>query len=1198
MSTRSRSFPGASAAGSSNPKPNRRTGLQHCLLAAAIAATALVSAAAVQAGTAAPAVVGTAARVASQSGVAKSGVATSVAAKATADISVSIVGTGALYLSRDTAALNFWLVDAAAGTVQRKASLSFDPTIDQIIAIELGDAVTGVFFADNLRVAGDQFRLAFRGDIADGGIAMPLKAGALAPLAAITVPDEIVAVDPSQTDLLALIDTQHQIFARVHDVTQMQSDQIELFKLEAQNELVDFYETQIHEGPVGRAILDDAAAGIQAQHDAFLAQVNADLAELQGKAAQISQAGNEQIARYGGPVLQCINGQVAKISERMKSLDARLSTIVDETYSERTEAEIAATEAEFQRNETALLACIDTLGFENYAPTVNVNEEGAGYQPIATAAQALLDDIEPRVEAWRVALEAAGMDKGARIENTAIATNAAAFDSYFSEWASPTYTSEDPIGVPSLPGTRAKRLQDIRAATAALDGDAKAAAGVKGGEVLCDAETWNFEFNIGAASVVIGTPWDDNIVTGSNINLVFALRGDDCIETHAGYDLVLAGPGADTVYAGDDHDVVLGGRDNDEIHGGAGNSYTVTAGPVVLEFDLGNLLIGQAGDDRIFGGEVAADRGDDGNVDDHGYTDFVFGDALLFGHPAGNDVIDGEMGIDFLFGQQGNDQIMNIVPGVFGVDGLDVPFGTFFFGGIGNDTLIGSNTTVAGVFPLLGDFMFGNDGNDIISANAGMDFVFGANGDDRIDAGRDMDFAFGSDGNDSVVGNDGMDLVTGNLGNDVVRGSAGLIDLVFGGEGNDSLFGDDGMDLVFGRDGVDTISGGNGIDLIFGAADADLIDGNAGIDLVFGGPAEDTINGGDDIDLLFGGSESDTIRGGNGTDVIFGNDNSQKKDEFLYGEAGIDLMFGNSGNDVMEGGADLDLMFGNRGDDKMSGNDGTDLVFGNTGMDLINGNAGLDILFGGSEWDVINGGADTDIVFGGDGCDAIDGGDGADILFGGDYMDLIVGGNSLDIVFGGAGKDHVQGGNDADFLFGGDDDDYLAGDGSLDVTFGGSGNDHMLGGSGLDLMFGGNGNDYARGDDDADFIFGGDNNDIIDGAGGSDFMLAGSGDDKVNSGTGTDFSFGNGGADRLRAVEDRNFAFGGSGNDVVDGYSTSSDPWDLLSGGADNDSITGNQSSTRDLRLGGSGSDTKVWNTTYVSASEFSASWSGSATCQ
>lgn len=1184
-----RSFPGAVGAGSVSSPCAYRVRLRRCLLSAAVAAAAFVSATSAQAGLApGPGV------------LAAPHAAVAPVSKAVADISVAINGAGALYVSRDPAALNFWLVDAAAGTVQRKASLNFDPTVDQIIAIELGDAVTGVFFADDIRGTGDQYRLAFRGEIAEGGIAMPLKSGALAPLAAITLPDEVVAVTPSQTDLLALIHAQDAIFTRVHDVVQMQADQVELFRLQAQNELVDFYETQVHEGPVGQALLDEAAAGIQAQHDAFLAQVSADLAELQSKAAQITQAGTEQIARYEGPVLQCINGQVAKISERMKSLDARLSVITDEAYSERTEAEIAAAEAEFQRNEANLLACIDTQGFENYAPTVGVDENGAGYQPIASAAQALLDDIEPRVEAWRLALESAGMAKAARIENTTLATDAAAFQTYFAEWASPVFTSEDPTGVPSLPGTRAKRRQELADARAAAGGDVKSGnEGLKGGEVLCDAETWNFEFNIGAASVVFGTPWDDNIVSGGNVNLIFALGGDDCVESHAGHDLVIGGGGDDIVYAGDGHDFVLGWSGNDEIHGGAGDSYTVTAGPVVLEFDLGNLLIGQAGDDRIFGGEVSADRGDDGNVDEHGYTDIILGDSLLFGNPPGNDVIDGEMGIDFLFGQQGNDQIANVEPGVFRIEGIDVPFGTFFFGGIGNDIIVGSNTTVAGVFPLLGDFIFGNEGNDIVAANAGMDFVFGADGDDRIDAGRDMDFAFGSGGNDSVVGNDGMDLVTGNVGDDIVRGGAGLIDLVFGGEGNDTLYGDDGMDLVFGRDGNDRIFGGNGIDLIFGAGQADTIEGNDGVDLVFGGPAEDTINGGDGIDLLFGNAESDTVRGGAATDVIFGNDNSEKKDEFLYGESGIDLVFGNSGNDVIEGGADLDLLFGNRGDDRISGNDGTDLVFGNDGLDLINGDSGLDVLFGGPGWDVIKGGADTDLVFGGDGCDTIDGGDGADLLFGNDSMDLIAGGNGLDLAFGGPGLDYVQGGADTDLLFGGDDGDYLAGDGGLDIAFGGAGKDHLLGGAGMDIVFGGGDDDYARGDADMDLLFGGDNNDTLDGADGTDFLFGGSGDDRLTGGTGDDFSFGNAGADRLRAVEGRNLAFGNGGNDWLDGYSSSTpDGIDILFGNGDDDHITGNQSNTRDLRLGGSGSDTKIWNSTYVSTSEFTVSWSGSATCQ
>ncbi|WP_313920464.1 calcium-binding protein [Tahibacter sp.] len=1191
-------FPSAAGARLPIPNPRRRTGgLQRCLLAAAVAAVALVSGAATAAETAPRSVVAAVAGANAQAATAKA----PAARKATADVSIVVNGTGALYVSRDAGALHFWIVDATAGTVQRKASATIDASIDQIVAVEIGDAVTGVLYADNLRSPGDQYRLAFRGEIADGGIAIPLKAGALAPLAAITVPDEIVVVAPAQVELLALIDSQRALFQRVQDVTLLHSDQVERFRAEAEAELVDFYETQVHEGPIGQALLDEVAAGIQARHDAFLNQVNLDLIELQAQAAQIALTGTQQAARYEGPVLNCVNAQVAKISDRMKSLEARLVVRTDdETDNERNEAEIAAAEAEFQRFEAELLACTESSELENYAPVVGVDENGAGYQPIAAAAQALLDDIEPRVEAWRLALEAAGMDKAARIENSTLAADALALEDAFADWVSPAYTVDDPTvpSVPSVPGSKARRAQEIAAATEAVTEAEKAAGSLKGGEELCGDETWVVEFGLGAASVVIGTPWNDSIVTGNNLNIIAALGGDDCIESHDGHDLVIAGRGEDTVYAGDGHDFVFGGRDNDEIHGGAGRSYTVTAGPVVLEFDLGNLIVGQAGDDRIFGGEVAADRGEDGNVDENGYTDFIFGDLLLFGGAPGNDQIDGEMGIDFLFGQQGNDQLTNIDPGVFRIEGIDIPFGTFFFGGIGNDTIVGSNTTVIGVIPLLGDFIFGNDGNDIVAANAGVDFVFGSDGDDRIDGGTGMDFAFGSGGNDTVLGNDGTDLVTGNDGNDTVRGGAGLIDLVFGGDGNDTLYGDDGMDLVFGRDGVDRIFGGNGIDLIFGANDADIIDGNDGIDLVFGGRGEDQINGGDGIDLLFGNSESDTVRGGASTDIIFGNDNSEKKDEFLYGESGIDIVFGNSGNDVIEGGADLDLLFGNRGDDRINGNDGIDLIFGNDGRDFLYGDSGLDVLFGGTGIDTLEGGADIDLLFGGDDCDYLRGQDGIDLLFGGAGGDFIEGGNGLDLAFGGAGVDNIKGSADTDLLFGGDDADYLSGESGLDLAFGGNGDDHLLGGTGLDLLFGGDGNDFARGDSEMDLIFGGANDDTIDGSGDTDLLFGGKGNDRINSGSGNDLSFGNDGNDRLRAVEGRNLAFGNGGDDTVDGYySSGSDNADLLFGNGGSDSITGNQSNSKDWRFGGSGSDNTSWNTTFVSASEFNVSWSGPAVC-
>lgn len=1115
----------------------------------------------------------------------------SAKAAPTPAVHVTISGNGAVYLLRDGATLQFWLVDETTGTVQRKAGAAFDPSVDDIVAVELGDAVTGLFYADNLREAGDQFRLSLRSDSAQGRIALPLPKASFDALAAVSVPDEIVAVAPDQADLLALIDRQHAIYARVDSVVQTHADQVELFRIEAEHELVDFYEFQVQQVANGQALLDAAQAATQDLHDRFIARVTADLAVLQNTAAEIVDKGTKEVARYEGPVIQCVNAEAAKLNDQLKRLQASLAAAPeDESYSAAYESLIATAEQDIERSEARLMACADPGALENYSPGVAVDAEGGDYQSIMGAAQALIDALEPRIDAWEAELEQIGLAKAARIENSTVAASALALQHDFDEWISPVYADEnDPPVTPELPASRSK-IAD--AATTA--GGAKAVEA----EVLCDGETWNLEFALGSFTVVLGTPWDDKVVSGNETNIVATFRGNDCIESHAGHDVVIAGPGNDVIYAGEGHDFLFGGRGKDEIHGGAGASYTVTAGPVVLEFDLGNLLVGQADDDRLFGGEVAADRGDDELVDEHGYTDIILGDALLFGHPAGNDFIDGEMGIDFLFGMQGDDQIVNIQPGVFRIEGIDVPFGSFFFGGIGNDTIVGSNTTIAGVFPLLGDFIFGNEGNDIVSANAGVDFVFGGDGGDRIDAGRDMDFAFGQNDNDSVVGNDGADLVTGRHGDDVVRGSDGLIDLVFGGGGNDTLYGDNGMDLIFGRDGVDTIYGGNGIDLIFGAGEGDVIEGNDGVDLVLGGPGEDRINGGDGIDLLFGMTESDVIRGGNATDVILGNGNSEKKQEYLYGEAGIDLVFGLSGNDVIEGGDDLDLLFGNDGTDVISGNGGTDLIFGGLHNDTIAGNDGIDVLFGGEHKDTIDGGASTDLIFGGADCDTIAGGDGADLIFGGDSKDKITGGNGVDIVFGGGQQDHVQGGPDTDILFGGADHDYLSGDDAMDLLFGGDGNDYLLGGAAMDIAFGGSGDDFARGDAGLDLLFGGANNDTLDGGDDTDLLFGGGDDDRLNGGNGNDLSFGGGGSDRLRSVEGSDWAFAGAGNDWLDGYSPGTpDPRDWLWGGGGDDHLSGNSSNQKDLRFGGGGSDTKVTNTTYVAASEFSVSWAGNLVC-
>ena len=54
---------------------------------------------------------------------------------------------------------------------------------------------------------------------------------------------------------------------------------------------------------------------------------------------------------------------------------------------------------------------------------------------------------------------------------------------------------------------------------------------------------------------------------------------------------------------------------------------------------------------------------------------------------------------------------------------------------------------------------------------------------------------------------------------------------------------------------------------------------------------------------------------------------------------------------------------------------------------------------------------------------------------------------------------------------------------------------------------------------------------------------------------------------------------------------------DFLFGNSDNDVLTGNQWNQKDIRTGGSGSDTKHWNQTHVGAGLFVGSWNGDSIC-
>jgi Ca2+-binding RTX toxin-like protein len=121
------------------------------------------------------------------------------------------------------------------------------------------------------------------------------------------------------------------------------------------------------------------------------------------------------------------------------------------------------------------------------------------------------------------------------------------------------------------------------------------------------------------------------------------------------------------------------------------------------------------------------------------------------------------------------------------------------YGNDGNDRLTADVSPVA---------LFGGNGRDILLGSFSSDVLFGGNGDDDL---------FGDDGNDDIAGGKGDDDIRGDGGNDFLRGDADD-DRIDGGLGSDDLRGDRGDDILIDRaqfGEVNTFTGGRGWDTFF-----------------------------------------------------------------------------------------------------------------------------------------------------------------------------------------------------------------------------------------------------------------------------------------------------------------------------------------------------------------------------------------------
>lgn len=249
------------------------------------------------------------------------------------------------------------------------------------------------------------------------------------------------------------------------------------------------------------------------------------------------------------------------------------------------------------------------------------------------------------------------------------------------------------------------------------------------------------------------------------------------------------------------------------------------------------------------------------------------------------------------------------------------------------------------------------------------------------------------------------------------------------------------------------------------------------------------------------------------------------------------------------------------------------LIFGDNGNNDINGTINADSIFAQGGNDTINGSW---------GNDAINGGSGVDML---DYSNGL-GSMTINLATGQAtsgwfGTDTLVSIEEAQGAAG---DDSITGNGQDNELRGNDGDDTLIGGAGDDSLYGGNENDLMIGTSGSNYYDPGNGDDTVNGGTGNDFIFSSAGDDVFNGGAGHDIGYyaltlgainanlatgivqdGQGGTDTVSSIEE---FYAGLGNDVIVGSSAA----EIFFGGAGNDAIAAGAGA--DTFLGSDGDDT------------------------
>ncbi|WP_170565742.1 calcium-binding protein [Ruegeria atlantica] len=157
-----------------------------------------------------------------------------------------------------------------------------------------------------------------------------------------------------------------------------------------------------------------------------------------------------------------------------------------------------------------------------------------------------------------------------------------------------------------------------------------------------------------------------------------------------------------------------------------------------------------------------------------------------------------------------------------------------------------------------------------------------------------------------------------------------------GTEGNDTWNGNEEPNRFFGLGGDDILTGRGGDDRLYGGAGNDVLEGGAGADVLDGGAGSDTArytssDAGVMVSLADGAGIGGHARG-----------DRLRHIENLEGSRYDDWLFGDAGNNILSGAGGDDTLFGGDGEDTLKGGAGDDRLICGRGNDILSGGAGAD----------------------------------------------------------------------------------------------------------------------------------------------------------------------------------------------------------------------------------------------------------------